>query len=412
MLLSEKPFLSIDDFDLEGKIIILRTCLNSPIDPRTKRMQDDTRIRASAETIREISKKGAKVVILAHQGRPGDKDFVTLEQHVEILSKILNKEVKYVDDIFGSHARSEIANAALGDIILLENVRFYSEEMLDRPPEEQAKTHLIQKLAPLADIFVNDAFPAAHRGNVSLMGFTEVLPSCGGRIMEKELKALGKVRESPEKPCIYVLGGAKLKDSLTITDYVLKKEIADKVLTAGAIGTLFLMGAGYDIGEPNIDLLKNLKGIELVDSAKELLEKYRGKIEYPIDFGCKKSNDRIELSINNLPVKFPILDIGQKTVEKYAKTIKEAKSIVLNGTAGVFEEDNFKEGTKGLFQAIADSDAYSVSGGGHTVAALSSLGLENSISYLSISGKAMIEFLTGQKLIAIEQLMKVKARIS
>jgi phosphoglycerate kinase len=177
--------------------------------------------------------KGAKVVILAHQGRPGEPDFIPLQQHAEILGKILGKPVKYVNDVFGEQAQQAIRELKEGEILVLENVRTYAGERKKGAPEDHAKTEFVQKLAPLADVFVNDAFAAAHRAHVSIVGFTAVLPSVAGCIMERELKALGKVLHAPEKPCVYILGGAKADDALRISQYVLKNNIADHILTGG-----------------------------------------------------------------------------------------------------------------------------------------------------------------------------------
>jgi len=184
------PFYTIDDFNLEDKTVLVRVDINSPVDPSTGSILDDTRIKLHAETIDEISKKGAKTVVLAHQSRPGKKDFTTLQQHAKALSNILNRPVDYIDDIFGSAAREEIKRMKKGDILLLENVRFYSEEILKRDPSLQAETHMVRKLYPIIDIFINDAFAAAHRSQPSLVGFAVKLPSGAGRIMEKELKSL------------------------------------------------------------------------------------------------------------------------------------------------------------------------------------------------------------------------------
>src|SRR3972149_5993782 len=218
--------LTIDDFDFKGKTALVRVDFNSPVDPESKKVLDDTRIRAHGETtIKELAQKGAKVVVLAHQGRLGDPDFTPLKQHAEILGKILRKPVKYVDDIFGGKAKNEIRKLQNGEILVLENVRTFDSETKEGTPEAHATTEFVKNLAPLADIFVNDAFAAAHRAHVSIIGFTSVLPSVAGRIMEKELVSLSKVLEKPQKPCIFILGGAKADDSLEISKYVLDNKI-------------------------------------------------------------------------------------------------------------------------------------------------------------------------------------------
>lgn len=201
-------FYTLDDLKIEGKTILVRVDINSPVDPNTGLILDDTRIRLHAETISELSSRDAKTVILAHQSRPGKNDFTTLSQHAEILSAILGKTVRYVDDIFGSNARQSISRMKPGDIILLENVRFYSEEVLKRDPPQQAETHLVRKLAPLADFFINDAFAAAHRSQPSLVGFSFDMPSVAGRVMEKELRALYSAVKSVKRPCVFIPRGS------------------------------------------------------------------------------------------------------------------------------------------------------------------------------------------------------------
>lgn len=400
-------FLTLDDVDVKDKVALVRVDFNSPVDPETKKVLDDTRIRAHGETtIKELSEKGAKVVVLAHQGRKGDPDFISLQQHAEILSKVIGKPVKFVDDVFGEKAKKAIKELKSGEILVLENVRYFAGETKEGTPEDHAKSELVQALAPLVDIFVNDAFAAAHRAHASIVGFTKVLPSVAGRIMERELKSLSRVLENPEKPCVYVLGGAKADDSLEISKYVLENGIADCVLTGGVVGHVFLVAKGYDLGEPNMKFLEEKKLLGLVPGIKELMQKYPDKIKVPVDVAVEVEKKRKEISVKDLPTKYPIYDIGAKTVEEYAKIIRNAKSIVVSGPMGVFENSEFVYGTKKIFEEIANSKAFSLAGGGHTIAALQELGLSNKISYVSTAGGALIEFLMGKKLpgvIALEQ---------
>jgi len=405
-------FLTLDDFDVKDKVVLVRVDFNSPVDPQTKKIIDDTRIRAHGETtIKELSERGAKVVILAHQGRPGDPDFIPLEQHAQILGKILGKPVKFVDDVYGEKAKNAIKGLKSGEILVLDNVRNFPREAKDASPEEHAKSDLVANLAPLADIFVNDAFAAAHRSHASIVGFTALLPSAAGRIMEKELKALSRVMESPEKPCIYILGGAKADDSLRISRYVLDNNIADYVLTAGVTGHLFLIAKGYNLGKPNMELLEKNKLLDLVPGIKELMDKYPGRIETPIDLAIEVEGKRREIILKDLPTDYPIYDIGTKTIEKYTELIMKAKSIVFSGPPGVFEKEEFRKGTKALFEAMASSKAFSLIGGGHSIAAVQSLGLADRMGYISTAGGALIEFLMGRKLpgvVALEEAAKRK----
>jgi len=405
-------FLTMDDFDFQGKTVLVRLDFNSPVDPETKKIIDDTRIRAHGETtIKELVQKGAKVVVLAHQGRPGEPDFIPTKQHAELLSRVLGIPVKYVDDVFGEKAKRAIRELKPGEVLVLENVRTFPGERKKGTPEEHAETELVKGLAPLADIFINDAFAAAHRAHVSIVGFTPVLPSAAGRIMERELKALSRVLEAPEKPCVFVLGGAKADDSLEISRYVLKNNIADHVLTGGIVGHLFLVAKGVDLGKPNMEFLEKKELMGLVSGIKELMEEYPGKIETPIDVAVEVEEKRKELSVEELPTDYPIYDIGTQTIQRYGEILRKARSIVVSGPPGVFEKEEFILGTKGIFEAVASSEAFSLVGGGHTVAAVEELGLAKKMSYISTAGGALIEFLMGKKLPGVTALEKSATKI-
>ena len=391
-------FLTVDDFNFKDKTALIRVDINSPINPETKKIIDDTRIRVHGETIRELSQKGAKVVVLAHQGRPGEPDFIPLKQHAEILGRVLNKPAKYVDDIFEEKAQEAIKKLEPGEILVLDNVRGFPNERKKGTPEEHSKQALVQKLAPLADVFVNDAFAAAHRAHVSIVGFTAILPSVAGRVMERELKALKTVLENPEKPCVFILGGAKADDSLEISRYVLTNNIADHVLTGGVIGHVFLVASGFDIGEPNRAFLEKKGQMGLVPGIQELAREYPKEIEVPADVAVEVDGKRKEIAVSKFPTNHPIYDIGTETIKKYDEIIGEAKSIVLSGPMGVFEKKEFMKGTKKIFSAVAASKAFSLVGGGHTVAAVEELGLTEKMSYISTAGGALIEFLMGKQL--------------
>jgi phosphoglycerate kinase len=404
-------FLTLDDVKVKDKTVLVRVDFNSPIDPETKKVLEDARIRAHGETtIKELADKGAKVVILAHQGRKGDADFVPLKQHAEILGKILRRPVKYVDDLYGEEAKAAIRSLNSGEILVLENVRTFPAETKDGTPEEQAKTELVKNLAPLADLFVNDAFAAAHRAHVSMVGFTAVLPSVAGRIMERELKSLGRVLEKPEKPCVFVFGGAKADDSLEISKYVLDKKIATCVLTGGVVAQVFLAAKNVNLGKPNMDFLEKKKLMGFIPGIKELIRKYPEEIMMPEDLAVDASGKRKEVRLSELPTSYSICDIGTKTVEDYARTIRAAKSIVISGPMGMYENSQFKLGTRRILEEVADSKAFSLAGGGHTISALEEFGLTKKISYVSTAGGALIEFLIGKKLPGVAALEQAAAR--
>jgi phosphoglycerate kinase len=404
-------FLTMDDFDLKDKTVLLRVDFNSPLDPQTKQIINDERIRAHAKaTISELVKKGAKTVILAHQGRPGDADFIPLKQHAELLSKELNMPVKYVDDVFGEAAQNAIKALKSGEVLVLGNVRGVPNEQTKGTPEEHAKTEFVRNLAPLADIFINDAFAAAHRAHISMVGFTAVLPSAAGRIMERELKALGKVLEAPEHPSVFVIGGAKGDDSLDISRYVLKNGIADNVLTGGVIGHIFLVAKGFNLGKGNMAFLEKKDLMGLVPGIRELMQQYPGAIIVPVDLAMEVDKKRKEIDVEDLPTDNNIFDIGTKTAQKFADIILKAKTIVVSGPVGVFENPEFKKGSQIVLNAVANSEGFSLVGGGHTVAAVEKLGLADKMSYVSTAGGALIEFLMGKQLPGVVALEKAAAR--
>jgi phosphoglycerate kinase len=403
-------YLTIDDIGVKNKVVLVRVDFNSEIDLKTKKVTSDVRIRAHGEsTIKDLSEKGAKVVILAHQGRKGEVDFIPMKQHAEILENILGIPVKFVNDIFGKKAQTAIKKLKSGEILVLDNVRGFDGETKKGTPEEHAKTDLVKNLSPLADIFVNDAFAAAHRAHVSMVGFTAVLQSAAGRIMEKELKSLSKAFEKPEKPCLFIMGGAKADDSLEISKYVLSNQIADTVLTGGVTSQVFLAAKGYNLGKNNIAFLSKKKVLDLIPGIKELIQAYPKGFAIPEDLALNINGERKEISVNQLPTEYSIFDVGKKTIENYKKLIKEAKSIVLSGPMGVYEKTEFAIGTKRIFEEIANSKAFSLAGGGHTISALKQFGLSDKISYISTAGGALIEFLMGKKLpcvVALEAAAK------
>ena len=404
-------YLTLDDVKVKGKVVLVRVDFNSEVDPETKKVMSDVRIRAHAETtIKELAEKGAKVVVLAHQGRKGDPDFIPLKQHAEILGKILKCSVQYVDDVYGEKAKKAIKNLKSGEILVLDNVRSFAGETKEGTPADHAKTELVQNLAPLADLFVNDAFAAAHRGHVSMIGFTAVLPSVAGRIMERELKSLSRILEKPEKPCLFILGGAKADDSLEISKYVLSNSIADYVLTGGVVSQVFLVAKGYNLGKQNMAFLEKKELMELVPGIKELMQKYPKKIMTPDDLGIEVNGKRKEISVDKLPTEHSIFDIGAKTIASYGKLVASAKSIVFSGPMGVYENKEFAVGTKMVFEEIAKSKAFSLAGGGHTISALQEFGLSSKISYVSTAGGALIEFLMGKKLPGVVALEAAAAR--
>lgn len=411
--------LTMDDFDFRGKTVLLRVDLNSPLDGKTQEILDDSRIREHAKTVKELSDKQAKVVILAHQGDPSIPDqFAPLEQHARILSRLTGREVQYVDDIFGPAARDAIRKLEKGQILMLENTRYFSEDTrlfedaVKKSPKEQARTPLVQKLYPLADVFVNDAFAAAHKSQPSLVGFPEVLPSVAGRVMEAELNALIRIRDTPKKPCIFCLGGRKISDKYEMMEPVLRNNVADKLLTSGVIGLLMLKASGFELGSATESLMRDMHYDKFLPVSRNLLGAYgRDRIEFPTDL-AKDQDGRTEIDASSLPTDGPIMDVGKKTIDKYSAIIRNSRTVFFSGPPGVFENEQFSAGTKQILRAIVESGSFSVIGGGHSMAALRKYGVLDRVSYVSTGGGALVRYLSGEELPAIAALKKAAKRSS
>ena len=403
----DNKFNTIDDFNVENKTVLVRIDVNSPVDPSTGLILDDTRLLLHCETIKELANKKAKVVILAHQSRPGKKDFTTLSQHAKALSNILDLNVKYVDSVFSSSAKEAIKALNPGEVLLLENVRFFSEESLSRSPEQQSKTLLVRELAPLVDYFINDAFAAAHRSQTSLVGFTQVVPSAAGRVMERELTVIQNALDNVQHSCVFLLGGMKPDDSIDVMENVLGNKTADKVLTTGIVANILLWAADVDINDVNRAFIESRGYADMVDKSRLLLERFGDKILYPSDVAIEKDNKRIDISIEDIP-NYSIFDIGVNTIREYAKIIREAKMVFANGPAGVFENPDFAIGTEDLVNAMASTNAFTVVGGGHIAAATNGLGLASKMDHVSSGGGACISMLASKPLAAVEALKASK----
>jgi phosphoglycerate kinase len=385
--------LTMDDFNFSGKRILLRVDINSPVVNGV--VQDSQRIRSHAETIKELMSKGARLIILAHQGRLGDKDYTNLEQHAKLLSKHVGKEVKFVADVYGKKAIEQIRKLRNGEALLLDNVRSVKVEKEKLKPEEFAKTDYIKALSSEADVFVNDAFSVSHRSQASVVGFTE-LPAIAGRVMVKELNTLKGIEKS-EKPFTLIFGGAKPEDRFKL----IKKCGFDFVLTGGIIADLFLIANGKKLGKSDELIDKNYK--DFLPAAKQLLSE---KIKMPTDFAVD-DNGRREISIKELPIDKDLEDIGSRTIEEYKKIISRSKTILVGGTMGVVEKNSMQKGTVEILKAVADSDAFSILGGGHAEESLEKFGIPaNKFSYISLAGGALVAYLAGEKLPGVEILKR------
>ena len=414
--LEERSFFTIDDFEMKNKKVILRIDINSSINPENGDILDDTRIKRHAATVKELAGKEAKIVILAHQSRPGKLDCVSLKEHAKRMSEIIDIEIKFVPDIYGNSAVKLINELKSGEILMLDNVRFDNEEVElknfeNDNFEKQANSNMVKTLAPLADFFVNDAFAAAHRCQPSLVGFAEKMPAIAGRVMQRELDFLGKAIASGPSPRIALLGGSKAADSVAISEYFLKKGV-DYVLTGGVVANIFLIAANKDIGKPSTEFVKNniSNHEKIIADAKKLIEKYNERIVYPRDVATNANGKRIGVSIDQLPTENPIHDIGLDTLVKYINLIEEAGTIIANGPMGVFENSEFAIGTREVFQAIANSEGMTVVGGGETAMAFNQMGLAKGVEHISTGGGACIAFMADETMPALEAMRRSKIK--
>ncbi|QLG50493.1 phosphoglycerate kinase [Natrinema halophilum] len=393
---------TLDDLDVEGTTVGVRVDVNSPIDDDGT-LADDARLRAHVDTLSELLERGGRVAVLAHQGRPGGDDFVSLESHANRLSTLLDQPVEYVDATFSSAARKTIRTLSNGDCVVLENTRFYSEEYMEFDPERAAQTHLVTGLESVLDAYVNDAFAASHRSQPSLVGLPTVLPGYAGRVMEAELDVLGSIEETPD-PRVYVIGGAKVSDSIDVAWSVLEKGLADHVITAGVVGNVFLIADGVDLGDASSDFIYDQGYWDEIDRAADLLDAYGDRIALPRDVAVDRDGDRYELGVNALPPGDgeSAMDIGDSTLEYYQRILADAETVILNGPAGVFEDDRFQKGTRRLYDTATDSST-SIVGGGDTASALRKLGVEG-FSHVSTGGGAALRMLTAEPLPAVTAL--------
>jgi len=410
--MKDLPFFTLDDFDMKGKTVFLRVDINSPVDPKTSTILDDSRFKAHLETINEL--RNSKLVIMAHQSRPGKRDFTSLKIHAEHLSGLLKKRVKFLPGLFEDMILEEIDKANYGDILLLENTRFYSEEVVlaEEKMDVIKQTHIVRNLSRHMDYFVNDAFAAAHRPNVTLIGFTELIPNLAGRLMEREIRGVETFFGMKLKPRVGVFGGAKADDSIKIIKRMLNDDKLDYILTGGLVGHLFLIASGIDLGQKNMEvMMKEIPELDkMVKQSAEIMSKYGDKVMLPTDFIGSENSKPVYFKRDNFRKDIPAMDIGIDTIATYASLLNKSKAIILNGPMGVFELNEFATGTKEIFGAIADSSAYKIAGGGHTNAALEKMGIAHKINHLSTGGGALISYLAGEPMPAIESLINSKKK--
>lgn len=389
--------MTVRDIDLKGKRVLVRVDFNVPLDGST--ITDDTRIRAAVPTLKYILEQGPKAVMLmSHLGRPkgGPDPKYSLAPVAPALSKLLGVDVQFAADTVGESAAQALANLPDGGVLLLENTRFY-------PLEEKNDAELAGKLAQMADVFVMDAFGSAHRAHSSTVGVTAHLPSVAGFLMEKELDYLATALESPQRPFVAILGGAKVSDKIAVIESLLGK--VDKLLIGGGMANTFFKAKGYAMG-------KSLVEEDAVETAKALLAKGGDKLVLPVDvvIGDKLEDDAQVQTIDvaaGVPEGWGIYDIGPRSVELFGQHLAGAKTVVWNGPMGVFEKDKFASGTRSVARLLAEQTrqgAISIIGGGDSVAAIEEAGLADQITHISTGGGASLEMLEGKVLPGVAAL--------
>jgi phosphoglycerate kinase len=389
--------LTLDDFDLKGKTVFLRVDMNCPIDPETMEISGTKRIEEAIETLKSL--KDAKVVVASHQGRVGNNDYTGMDKHAKVLEKLMNKKIKYVEDVIGEAAQNTIKNLENGDILLLDNLRLCAEENYEFTPENAAKTIMVRRLSKLFDLCVLDSFPSAHRSHPSIVGFPQVLPSCAGRIVEREVRNLDEIMTVAKAPHVIVLGGSKVPDRLEAIKLLIQNGRADHVLLTGLIGNVFLRAQAR---------IKSPLGIkreeEVVAKAHSLIGEYPDVFATPVDIAIDKDEERVEMDVREVGKSDKIYDLGPKTVAYYSKLISGAGTVFISGPAGFFEKENFSYGTKELLNSVANSMATTIVSGGHLTTALKQQGLSDKINHISTAGGALVLYLTGEKLPMIKAL--------
>ena len=398
--------LGLDDIRLDGLKILYRADLNLPIHPSTKDLFDDTRIRAIIPTLQKL--ESSSVTILAHQSRPGRFDFTNLQRHADRLSQLLGRPVNFVPDVCGPSATAAIESMQPGDVLMLDNVRLHPDEnLLKGEIEEQETSDIIQNLEPHFDVFVNDAFGAAHRSSPSLTGFTRKLPSVAGELMKREIDALSIAVENPPRPYVALLGGAKADDSLRVAINLLERNVVDTVAFFGVVGNFMLMADGLDIGNSNADFARSQVEPFVDETSKmagHILANYRDKVILPEDLAIELNGSREPLSIQQLPTPHPIYDVGIGTLMRLRSIVMGASCVLWNGPASYFENENFAFGTIEVLNMCVETKAMTIIGGGHTSALVEARGVSERVTHNSSGGGATLTMLSGGRMPVIEAL--------
>ncbi|MUV58199.1 phosphoglycerate kinase [Halogeometricum sp. CBA1124] len=399
-------FKTLDDLEPDKRVLV-RLDLNSPVEDGE--VQDNRRFERHAETVRELAEVGHRVVLMAHQGRPGDDDFVSLEQHAAILASHVDRDVGFVADTYGDEAIDAVESLDAGEILLLENTRMCDDELPEEEPETKAETEFVQTLAPHFDAYVNDAYSAAHRSHASLVGFPLELPAYAGRVMETEYEANSAIATREfDGQVTMVVGGTKATDVIDVMNNL--GGTVDRFLLGGIAGELFLRAAGHDVGFDvgDMDLFDDQWEANH-ETIASLLDERGDQISLAVDLAYEDDDDeRAEIAVDDVDEKDrAYLDVGTDTVESYDEVIRDSEAVFVKGALGLFEDERFSKGTVGVLRAIAETDCFSVVGGGDTSRAIEMYGLsEDDFGHVSIAGGAYIRALTGASLVGVEVLQR------
>lgn len=396
---------TLDDFDLVGKTIYLRVDMNCPIDPISGDIIGTKRIEEVAETLCDM--KDSKVVLASHQGRVGNSDYIGMDKHAAVLENMLDRKVKYIEDVIGVAAQNTIKDLQDGDVLLLDNLRLCAEENYEFTPHNATKTIMVQRLAKLFDLCVLDSFPSAHRSHPSIVGFPQAIPACAGRIAEREMRNLDEIMTVAKAPHVVVLGGAKVPDRLEAIRLLIQNGRADHILLTGVIGNVFMRAQGrirYPLGIKFED--------EVVQKAHHLIGEYPDVFSTPVDVAVSENDMRLEMDVRKLVEGEQIVDVGPKTVEYYSKIIASAGTVFISGPAGNFERESFDVGTRELLRAVSKSMATTIVSGGHLTTALKKYGMDTHINHISTAGGALVLYMTGSKLPMIRALENASARVA
>lgn len=381
---------TVRDVLLKGKRVFCRVDFNVPM--QDGEITDDTRIRAALPTIQYLSEQGAKVILASHLGRPKGKvvEELRLDAIAKRLEKLSGKNVLKVDEAYGEEAEQGIAKLQEGDVLLLENVRFY-------PGEEKNDAELSKEFAKLADLFVNDAFGAAHRAHASTAGIAEHIPAVAGFLMEKELDVLGKALTDPARPFTAIIGGAKVKDKIGVIDHLLDK--VDNLIIGGGLAYTFVKAQGHEVGESLLEEDKIELALSFIEKAKTNGVNLYMPVDAVVADEFSNNAETKIVSIDSIPSDWQGLDIGPETRAIYAKVISESKLVIWNGPMGVFEMESFENGTKSVAKALAEAtNAYTVIGGGDSAAAVEKFNFAEKMDHISTGGGASLEFMEGKLL--------------